>query len=461
MTLLNINNLTLRYPIADCPAISDLDFSVDAGQTVYLTGPSGSGKTSLLRALNGLAWSQFGAKITGDINFKGQALYGRSLRDIAQHIRTLFQEPDSQFFALTCRDDFLLTMECNLMDKDKALDLYAYWAKKLSLEHLGDRPVHLLSSGEKQKAVLMVLLALSPSLILLDEPTANLDEESVKELARCLFEIRKAGVAVIVSDHRRSWLGPFVDKAVVLQKGALAYIGPLEELNKFEVAEKLGLRREIKETKILTEPVDMGAAVVKAKNLGFSYKGGPELFKDFNLNLPAGKVTAITGPNGSGKTTIMRLIAGLLKAKSGGVYFKDKLVSRRYRLAQSSLALQNADHQLVMSSVASELTAAAPDRFSLSDSVTAELKLWDLAGLEERHPQSLSGGERQRLVLACAMARKSKVLILDEPSSGLDNHNLNLLARNLKKYIGEETTALLITHDRDLIDLAADYERKL
>jgi energy-coupling factor transport system ATP-binding protein len=169
---------------------------------------------------------------------------------------------------------------------------------------------------------------------------------------------------------------------------------------------------------------------------------------------------ALVGPNGSGKTTLMRLTAGLISQDSGRVVFGGRPLKAAQRLKSSSLALQNADNQLVMATVSDELRAALP-RPAGREKLETELDFWGLAEVADRHPQSLSGGEKQRLVLACAMARQCDFLALDEPSSGLDGRNMALVAEAVERSARKDASVLLITHDLDLADLASDCELRL
>jgi energy-coupling factor transport system ATP-binding protein len=201
--------------------------------------------------------------------------------------------------------------------------------------------------------------------------------------------------------------------------------------------------------------------LLAANGVTFAYKKGPGLFKDFSFSLPGGSVTALVGANGSGKTTMMRLLSGLLEPQSGEVTYENKPLKASKRLRLSSLALQNADRQLVMRSVRAELAEARPAEFRNDRAVVTELESWGLAHLSERHPQSLSGGEKQRLVLACAAARECRFLALDEPTSGLDGRNMSLVVRAIKKASAASKAVLLVTHDLELIDQAADRIRRL
>jgi energy-coupling factor transport system ATP-binding protein len=456
--------VSFHYPHGGGSALRDLTLSIAPGEAVYCAGLSGGGKSTLIRLLNGLARQHYGGRTTGSIAVQGADHAKKSLHNIARDVGTLFQNPDHQFFALTPRDDFLLTMECRGLSEPEAHKRLAFWSEKFNLEKILDRRLETLSSGEKQKVILAEMLALSPALLLLDEPSANLDPAAAADLAGHLRQARRDGVALLIVDHRRNWLGDWVDRAIILDQGQLVWEGAFERLDDSELQGKWGLRRhrDMADTRPAgPPPADDSPGLLAAKGITFAYKKGPGLFRDFSLALPGGAVTALVGANGSGKTTLMRLLSGLLEPQGGAITYENKPLKASERLRLSSLAMQNADRQLVMRSVRAELAEARPAEFRNDRAVVAELEFWGLAHLGERHPQSLSGGEKQRLVLACAAAREARFLALDEPSSGLDGRNMSLVGRALKKAAAASQAVLLVTHDLELIDQAADRITRL
>ena len=458
-TVVELNKVTFGYPHDENQALHDFDLSIAPGEAIYCAGLSGGGKTTLLRLLNGLAWEHYGGRLTGSVSINGANPMNKSLKTLAREVSTLFQNPDNQFFALTPRDDFLLTLECRGLGQAEACRQLEFWAEKFKLGDILDRRVDRLSSGEKQKVILAETLALSPSLLLLDEPTANLDPAAARELAGNLRQARAEGLAMLIVDHRRHWLGPWVDRALILDQGRLVWEGRFERLDDPALSEKWGLRRPGKRP---GDPPPAGrdhdppGEEIEVRNLSFAYPRGPALFNDFSCFLPTGSVSALVGPNGSGKTSLLRLVSGLSAPESGEIIFQNQPLKSSARLSLSSLAMQNADRQLVMKSVAAELGEAWPRGRRNRDKISAELESWGLGHLASRHPQSLSGGEKQKLVLACALARDSRFLALDEPTSGLDGRNMALVAEAVKKAAAASRALLLATHDQELIEQAAD-----
>ncbi|MDR1296974.1 MAG: ABC transporter ATP-binding protein, partial [Deltaproteobacteria bacterium] len=363
-TLATVENLAFTYPGGGRPALRNVSLEIAPGEALYLTGPSGGGKTTLLRVLNGLAWGRFAGKTEGRAETMGQSIVGRGLREIAAHTRTLFQEPEREFFALTAGDDFLLTMECSGMEKKRAMELKNEWFEKFDLGRLADLPIHFLSSGEKQKAVLAQLLALGPRLLLLDEPTANLDARAARELAGHLKAAKESGVGLIISDHHRYWLGGLADQAAVMDEGELVFQGKFSELDDKETVGQLKLPPPFPEEKSLTPPPPApgagawSAEDVGAEGLSFGYKSAPKIIENFGALFPRGVITALSGPNGSGKTTLGRILAGLFKQSSGTIYFQGKPSSAGARLSATSLAFQDADRQLIMGTVLAEYALA-------------------------------------------------------------------------------------------------------
>jgi energy-coupling factor transport system ATP-binding protein len=440
--------------MATVPALKDVSFSLLPGEVMLVAGPSGGGKSTLIRLLNGLAYHHYHGQVLGSLMVLGKEHSSKTLSEISWQVASVFQNPESQFFGLNPRDEILLAWECRGLAKDKALALLEKWQETLKLSEFLLRPIASLSSGQKQKTILAESLALSPGLLILDEPSANLDPESTKDLASELKSLKETGISILIVDHHRRWLGDWVDKGLVLDKGRLMYFGPYAGLDDPVLREKYGLRPghrgSNKPHSQASKKERKEENTVEAQKISFSYPKGSLLFKDLNLTLYPGEVTALTGQNGSGKTTLLKLLSGLIDPDSGSILFSGKALKKGQRLKNTSVAMQNADRQLVMSTVAQEIKAAYEKL--CPKEIQRELERWNLGDLTQRHPQSLSGGERQRLALAAALSKKSQLLLLDEPTSGLDATNLALVAKAIK---GASLTrpVYLITHDLDLLEM--------
>jgi energy-coupling factor transport system ATP-binding protein len=458
--VLTLENVSFSYPQSRVRALSGLTLRLFPGEVLYCAGPSGCGKSTLLRVLNGLARHHFKGRLEGAALVNGRDNREKSLLEISREIGTLFQNP--QYFALTPKDEFLLGLECQGYSESTAKERLTFWSERLNLASLLNQPFHTLSIGEKQKAVLSGLLGLAPGILLLDEPTANLDQAAAAELSEHLRRISREGMAIIIADHRRHWLGDWVDRAVILDRGRLVWEGAFKALDDPGLERKWGLRGSGGRVEKPPVPASIsGRSAVSLRDLSFAFRGRKsDIFKNFSAEFPKGRVVALVGPNGSGKTTLMRLTAGLISQDSGRVAFGGRPLKAAQRLKSSSLALQNADSQLVMATVSAELRAALP-RPAGREKLETELDFWGLTEVADRHPQSLSGGEKQRLVLACALARPYDFLALDEPSSGLDGRNMALVAAAVERAARPDASVLLITHDQELADLAADCELRL
>ena len=461
--MIALNHVSYTYPFASAPAVSDISFSVRSGQAVLVTGASGCGKSTLIRLVNGLCPHFYSGRLEGSVRVAGKDTAACRLQEISGLVGTLLQDPEHQFFAMTVAEEIAFVHEWRQTSPQTIRDTVRAAAERFGLVHLLDRSLLHLSEGEKQKVVLASVASLGPRVLVLDEPTANLDPESTMALARTINTFKQAGMAILIVDHRLYWLESVIDHALIMDRGRIAGEGAFSLLSDSATINAQGLRKaHVDDPRSALPPVDSRNGHMRVENLGFAYKNGPALFHGTDLALPKG-VTALLGANGSGKTTLARLLTGLAAMQTGRLHLGDRPIRGRMLLNRASIVLQNVDHQLHMRSVREELTVAAqPILPEWRDaSVGAFLDRLGLRPLADRHPQSLSGGEKQRLVIACGMIKQPDVLILDEPTSGLDGHNMGLVVELVLRAADQGACVVLISHDLELIGATCGYALRL
>lgn len=481
MHAIELKKVSYRYSGAepDSPdAVRCLDLTVDAGELKLVTGASGCGKTTVMRLVNGLCPQIYGGTLSGEVLVDGNPTQDTPVAVLSEHIGTLFQDPEEQFFALNVGDEISFALKSRGVPFEEIGPRVDRAAKRMGIEHLLAQDIHELSEGQKQKVGLASILALGPKALILDEPSANLDPEATVSLAGILGELKAEGAAILVVDHRLYWLKGLVDEVLVMQAGAVAVRGPFSILDDENVRRLYGLRQaEVEDLRptLPRIPTALGDGTVPAgffaaEHVSFTYKGAQKpIFSNVSFSVPAG-ITAQIGANGTGKTTLARILTGLNEAQ--GIFsIEGRPVDRDGLMPHSGLVLQNADHQLQMRTVREEVEASMIAAKSAAKKhaafwqrlktpkLTAEEEVWvtellttlRLAPLAERHPQSLSGGEKQRVVIACALAKNPQILILDEPTSGLDGANMASISKLLKAEAARGRAVFLITHDLELL----------
>lgn len=462
--MIELIDTAYRYPHQAAPAVEGIRLAVRPGEAILCTGASGSGKSTLVRLLNGLAPHFYKGSLSGRVRVSGEDTAALSLQDVARQVGTLFQDPEHQFFALNVEDEIAAALEWQGMAPAEIARRIREMADRFGLHSILESSVHSLSEGQKQKVALAGVLARRPSVLVLDEPTANLDPESTVELAGILKSLKDEGIALVVVDHRLYWLEGLIDEAVVMENGEVAHRGPFADLHDDALRGRFGLRAtRVADPRSALAPLPKGEGHVGARGVRFGYEADRPLFDGLSFDLQKGAVVGLLGPNGAGKTTLARLMVGLLRLRQGEVRIEGRAVRPGELLARSSIVLQNMDHQLHMRSVRQELLTAAGSERSMRCVEDADrlLARFNLAHLAERHPQSLSGGEKQRLVIACGMIRRPEILILDEPTSGLDGRNMTLIADSLDEYADEGGVVLVISHDLELLERTCRYRLDL
>ncbi len=464
--MIKIKNLSYSYPFTEVKVLDDINMTVKKGEAVLITGPSGCGKSTLSRVINGLIPHYFMGKLEGEVEVININNSERRVSEIAKDIGSLFQDPEQQFFTLKVRSELSLIKEIKGDDPEDIKDNVESVSKEYQLEKVLDSSIFTLSEGEKQKTALASVSLTGNSIVVLDEPTANLDYESTEMLASHLLDLKKQGKTIIVVDHRLYWLSSFIDTVYIMEKGRIREHGNFSILKSKEIIKKYGLRQLVvkkefsflEDISLVSEKQNSSDRCLSVENLDFGFRKGVSIFKKYSVSIPCGVVCAVVGRNGAGKTTFAKLLTGLLKKRGGiiahcGIPEKGKALMKR-----SGVVFQNTDHQLYMKTVYGEMTAGRKKNENEMEKAVSILTELGLIEYQERHPQSLSGGQKQRLVIACSLMKDPDILILDEPTSGLDGKNLSIIKNILKKEAARGRIILIITHDYELMQDTCDYK---
>ena len=455
--LVELQDISFCYAGTHDKSLKNVSLSVNEGEFILLTGESGCGKTTLTRILNGLCPQFYDGEIGGRYLLDGKNAFDMELDGIGSRIGNVFQDPRSQFFASNVTDEIVLAMENRNYPRGLMESRLQEISALLGIGKLLEKDLTKLSSGEKQKVAVAAACVTKPKILVLDEPSANLDTEAADQLGELLKRLKAQGITIIISEHRLEYLAGLTDRMVLMQNGEIAGIYGGEQARAFssEKMSEMGLRLFYPQAKKDIPAVTENEPFLQMKNIVFR-RGNTTVLDDIPLSAAKGKITAVTGRNGAGKTTLCRIAAGLLKETCGDVMIDDAHMSRRKRMQNCFFVGQDSDYQLYAPTVLDEVLLnikKTPESTGHAERLLSQLDLSDFSG---RHPASLSGGQKQRVLLAAALMWERPVLILDEPTSGLDGRHMREISKLLRGIADSGACVLVITHDTELIDLCAD-----
>ncbi len=458
--MLEFSNVSFSYDGSSLVGqINNITLSILKGQVVLICGESGCGKTTLTRLINGLIPNYYEGNLTGIVSVDGEKISEKALYEIAPIVGSVFQNPRSQFFAVDTNSELAFGCENLGWPEEKIKERMEQIVSEFHIESLMNRSIFALSGGEKQKIACASVAMLNPDVLVLDEPSSNLDLKSIRELGEVIRIWKDQGKTIIISEHRLSYLMDLADRVLYMQNGKITKDLSLEEFQKIpkEELSRMGLRsltpitfQNHRSTKGMTDEQ------IVLSNYCFSYGKRTALQID-QISIPKGSIVGIIGSNGAGKTTLARCLCGLEKKASGEVLINGKSYTGKKRLNLCYMVMQNPSHQLFTEDVLDEVLLSMDDNEE-SQSIAEEiLKNLNLDTWSERHPMSLSGGQQQRVAIAGAVASGREIMIFDEPTSGLDFRHMEEVADVLAKLQDMGKTLFIITHDPELIERCCDY----
>ena len=467
-------------------ALKDVELSADAGSLTLVCGASGCGKSTLMKALTGLVPQMTPGELDGVVRINGRNLADVALTDVGHLCSSVFQTPRTQFFCDTVAEELAFCGENYGRERATLRQQSERAAKLMGISHLLERKLTTLSGGQLQKVALACALASGAPVLLADEPTSNLDPAAISEVRAALKVLKEQGLTIVVVEHRLHFLRDLADQVLLMEGGRVTRRWSGAEFFSMGQAQRrsLGLRT-------LVDPgppetwVGQGQAARQEKQVGqgqagrqekqagrqenreatpsqvrlscrglsFAYGANP-VFEGLDADFPAGQITCIAGANGVGKTTLVRVLCGLAAPSSGSISLDGVPASRKTRRSACALVMQDTGRQLFSDTLAGELTIGASHASGQSgEQLLAD---FDLANLGERHPLSLSGGQKQRLVIAAARATGRPIVILDEPTSGVDARHLDSITATLRRIADEGAAVVVVTHDGEFAAACAD-----
>lgn len=494
MEILSIKDLTFSYPNKENFALQNVNLSINSGDFVVVCGQSGSGKTTLLRMLK-KEIAPYGEK-QGTVYYKGEDVEKLDDKISAQKIGFVFQKPDQQIVTDKVWHELAFGLESLGYDSDYIRLRVGEMANYFGITSLFRKKTTELSGGQKQLMNLASVMAMSPDVIILDEPTSQLDPITANDFITTLKKINdELGLTVIIIEHRLQEVFPIADKVAVMENGkVICYDTPRNVCEKLSnhpmsqgfpsavrIWQKSGSKGEcpltvkegrnfinlnFSERKLpLRNTIPNTEDIITLKDVFFRYeKGGNDILSGTNLSIKKGEHFCILGGNGSGKTTTLKILAGLLKPYRGKVIIDNNKMTKKTTADFNRLGVamlpQNPESVFLKSRVIDDYTELCKikriEKSAYEDKINSVAKKLGIKDLLENHPYDLSGGEIQKCALGKVLISEPKILLLDEPTKGVDAYSKIALSKILQEIKSGGVTIITVTHDVEFASIVAD-----
>lgn len=483
--MIEFNDVSFSYNKNE-KCVKNINLQIKSGEFILLSGKSGCGKSTLLNIISGIIPKHIKGELLGKVTIDEKDISKMTIQDISRSVGSVFQNPKSQFFHLNTSDEVLFSASNKGLEKEELSKRFSNIVKLFSLEKLIDRNIFDLSGGEKQKIACASTCAGYPKILVFDEPSSNLDHETINEYSDILRELKRQGYTIIIAEHRLYYLMDICDKVIYMENGEIKKKYKKDEfvLITDDDRKKLGLRA-VKTVEIDRKISDINSFDnqlydnisddektdihlknsnqnskkkcnnrVEIKDLKYNYAKKNILDIKY-LNMISGESIAIIGRNGTGKSTFAKCLCGL--KKSNGIYINGKKCKEKERNKKFNLVMQDVNHQLFTETVLDEMLLDFNKKEKNSKEYAEEiLSELDLLDFKDRHPLALSGGQKQRLIVGTTIIAERNICILDEPTSGLDYEHMEKVSELINKLKSKGIIVIIISHDYEFINMCCD-----
>lgn len=443
---ISVSNLSFRYKTGDIQALKDVNLQLPPATCTLIRGESGSGKTTLCYCLKGLIPQAVEGDFTGRIETAGMDVTKYRIQTLSKHIGFVLQDPEVQIVGRTVYEDLMFGPRNLLIPKNTIVSEITSALRAVGLEGYEDRETYQLSGGEKQRLTIAGILAMKPQVLILDEPSSELDPAGRRDLYDLLLRLKcDTGLTIVIVDQQLTASHPLVDEVLLLKEG---------ELKSFASYEKSSVSCKHQSNFSSNEkPI-----VLTVENLSFAYSPETPILKNINVEVRQQDFVALVGYNGSGKTTLAMHLNRLLEPQTGTVCYKKKSIKELSRAEIARLigfVFQNPDHQIFETSVEKEigfgLVQQGMGAKEIKDKVDEVLGFMGLEDYRDNHPATLPKGIRQFIGVASIVALSPEILVVDEPTTGLDTKGKEVIISRLKELNDKGTAIVMITHDMELV----------
>jgi energy-coupling factor transport system ATP-binding protein len=468
--IIKLENVSWAYSRARDWALKNISLSIREGEFIAVMGENGAGKTSFCRLLNGLIPHSLGGKLIGSVTVDGIETVSGSVAQIAKITGTVFEDPGTQLFTALVHDEVAFALENLLMPPDKIRERVKWALDAAGLSAYTDRAPVTLSGGQKQRLAIAAALAMAEKILVLDEPASQLDPEGAGEVLSLVRDLRKhKGLTVIMATNSAEEATEFADRVCVLKNGSVAAIDTPQH-----IFENHDFRDILIAASPLVKPVCQERAthtstVIEISGLHYEYVEGNAILNDLNLSFRENDFAVIRGPNGCGKTTLLKNISGLLRPQRGSIVLRGhntEKMSVAHIAGEIGFVMQECDRQLFESTVYDEVAFAlkqAPRGRTLTKNEIREkaeesLSVMDMLDKRDAFPPALGRADRVKTVFAAILAMGPRIIMLDEPIAGQDARGCRLIMDTLANLHGQGYTIIIVTHNEKVI---AEYAQRI